>query len=273
MEQQEEAKSESQNESPRPWVKAILRTKALKAWVAQVSNLADDALVIADKLSFEDMSLTVRTVDPAHIAMIETTLLAKGHAGAREFGLDFGKVGAFLRTIYARDSDELDLDIKEDRLTLRAKNKVRTMGLVDAQGLAKPNFPPVESHLPALFKISVAELSDITRNAALISDHLAITVNRAGVVFRAEGDVDNYEATFPPDELAILRLDDKDNLGVAVEQVRSLFPLDYFDSFVRSLKGAVEDVKIRLGQDYPMVITWDGLTEGRYALAPPVEQD
>lgn len=53
------------------------------------------------------------------------------------------------------------------------------------------------------------------------------------------------------------------------EKHRSLFPLDYLGRFIKRVKD--EELRIRLGTDYPMRVDWEGATQGTYLLSPRVE--
>ncbi len=48
-----------------------------------------------------------------------------------------------------------------------------------------------------------------------------------------------------------------------------LFPLDHLMGFIKRVKD--EELRIRLGTDFPSRVDWDGATRGSWLLAPRVE--
>ncbi len=251
-----------QEESPKLWVRATVETKAFKAFASEIAALSDEAKVVADSDGF-----TVAAVDPAHIAMIRVELPKERFRELKvkprpaTFALDFDKVAGFLRTV---TGDTLEIDLEGTRLTFRTRTQKRTMPLVDDKGMGNLKMPKLDDKLPTAFEVSLADLRRVVGGCAQISDHLAIFVDRARVQFLAEGDTDTYCESFSREDLAFLK--------ATKEQVRSLFPLDYFTSMVKALYG-VAAVRIRIGQDYPLTMAWEAPTKGIYALAPRIEAD
>jgi len=58
------------------------------------------------------------------------------------------------------------------------------------------------------------------------------------------------------------------------EAVKSMYPLDFFSAMVKSI--AAEEATLHVGNEYPLKIEFTmgaGRGEGRYLLAPRVEED
>ncbi len=81
----------------------------------------------------------------------------------------------------------------------------------------------------------------------------------------SEGDTDRLDLRLPKDALTKLEVK---------EPVKSMYPLDFFSAMVKSITA--EEATLHVGNEYPLKIEFSmgaGRGEGRYLLAPRVEED
>jgi proliferating cell nuclear antigen len=264
---------------PHPGLEAWVETKALKTFLAQVEAIADEARVISDLDGWH-----VKAVDPAHVAMIEVTLPFAAFSRNRtfwaenppsdgpekpeivEFGIDVEKLVKKLKSVKA---DEVGLIYTENdtrgniRLTFGSRQD--DIGTIDTAGMSDPKVPTMTFNTE--FKISAKMLRRVVDAAGEISDHVTLTTEtdeegRNRLVATAEGDVDKYREVFL-EEVEWVR-------GQGGPQ-KSIFPLDYLDSFLKPVKDEI--LTVQMGTDYPLRIDWSGVTKGTYLCAPRIESD
>ena len=122
---------------------AKARADVLKEVVNVVSTLVDEA-----KFTVNADGLTVRAVDPAHIAMVDLTLgkeaFEEFKAEDAEIGLDIDKLSQFLKL--AKSDEMVDLKHDEDkrRLNIIIGDITRRMSLIDTTGM-RPEGPEPQS--------------------------------------------------------------------------------------------------------------------------------
>lgn len=243
--------------------KAKVKASVLKSIIDAASPLVDEI-----KLHVGPDGLKVRTVDPAHVAMVDLSVAAKAFlefkATELELGIDLDK----LKEILALGSGDevLTLEFKEDqnRLVVTMGNLVRRMSLIDPSGMPDPKVPNL--NLPNRVKIRSSELLQGIRASKSISDHLALVVDEGGFEVNAEGDTDTVNLRLAKNQLIEL---------VAAERTKSLFSLDYFSNLVKAADANTE-VTLLLGSDYPVRVEYafaDGHGVVKYLLAPRIENE
>ena len=257
---------------PRPPRRFEFRADArtLKAFVAQLDHLVDEV-----RVHLTGDGWHVLAVDAAHVAMVDLRLdgmdgferRAEG-IGRIDYGIAFGmdmtKLKEALRLAKKDAEVGVTLDLpdpdEKDRITVEIGPIMRTMAVVDTSGMADPRVPTL--NLPATVTIPATDLLEATKALESITDHVRLTVTREGLTVLGEGDVDKASLVFRPADGCEVEMSGD-------EQHTSLFPLDYLQAFLKSVKS--EKVVLRLGTDYPVRADWDGATRGTYLLAPRIE--
>jgi proliferating cell nuclear antigen len=240
-----------------------VKADVLKEVVDVVSTLVDEA-----KFNIGKDSITVKAVDPAHVAMVDLTLdrgaFEAYKAEEGELGVDMDKMKEILRLAKGGETISLSHDENKNRLIVTVGNTTRRMGLVDTAGMSDPKVPSL--NLPAKLVVRTDELRQAIRASESISDHIALKASPEGFEVVSEGDADTVSHVVPKDLLEELQ---------AKEPVRSLFPLDYFSNMVKAISSA-QTVTLSLGSDYPVKMEFKiagGKGEVRYLLAPRIESD
>ncbi|MDD1768641.1 MAG: proliferating cell nuclear antigen (pcna) [Methanomassiliicoccales archaeon] len=242
---------------------AKVKSETLKGIVDIVSTLVDEA-----KFNVAVDKLTLKAVDPAHVAMVNMTVQKDAFdeysADETELGVDLDKMKEVLRLSKAGEVMELNQDEERNRLVINFGNITRRMNLVDTTGMSDPKVPNI--NLPAKVAVNSDELQKGIKAAESVSDHIALTASPDGFEMFSEGETDSVSLKLPKDLLISLE---------CKEKVRSLFPLDYFSNMVRAIPSGTV-VTLSIGSDYPVKIEFtmaDGKGTVDYLLAPRIESD
>ena len=242
---------------------ARARAEILKEVVNVVSTLVDEA-----KFTVNADGLTLRAVDPAHIAMVDLTLAKDAFeefkADESEIGIDIDKLSQFLKL--ARGDDEVDLKHDEEKRKLKivVGDITRHMSLIDTTGMSDPKVPNLE--LPATVTVRSDDLMQGIRASETVSDHIALVASPDGFEMSCEGDMDQVHWKKAKKDLGALETQGS---------VRSLFPLEYFSNMLKSVSSG-SAVTMRLGSDYPVKMEFKIAGEKgevRYLLAPRIESN
>ncbi len=243
--------------------KAEIKSETLKGLVNIISTLIDEV-----KFTIDQDGMSLKAVDPAHVAMIELNVGAKAFesysASETEIGLDLDKVKSVLKLAGSGDIITMEQDETQGRLVFKIGNITRRMNLVDTSSMSDAKVPQLT--LSAKIGISIDQLQKGIRAAESISDHISLKADPEGFELSCEGDTD----------YASLRVDKGDLVSLdASTPVCSLFPLDYFSNLVKAVPSGTE-VVIELDNDYPVRMLF-GLANGEanvcYFLAPRIESD
>lgn len=244
--------------------KAKLKANTLKQVIDVVSALPVDEV----KLSVGQEGISLRAVDPAHVAMIELKLSKDAFeelkASQGELGVDIEKVRDVLKL--AKSGDIISLEHNEDanKLVLNIANITRRMSLVDTTGMSDPKVPNLQ--YPTKVVLGVDDLQQGIRASETVSDHIALRLASDGFELACEGDTDSVSLKLKKDLLKSLE---------AKEASRSLFSLDYFANMVRAIPAG-QDVTMHLGNDYPVKVDFaiaGGDGSVMYLLAPRIENE
>ena len=240
---------------------AKARADILKEVVNVVSTLVDEA-----KFSMNADGLTLRAVDPAHIAMVDLTLgkdaFEEFKADDVEIGIDIDKLSQFLKLARSDDIIDLKHDEEKRRLNIAVGDITRRMSLIDTTGMSDPKVPSLD--LPASLTVKVDDLVQGIRASETVSDHIALIAGPESFEMTCEGDMDQVNWKKAKKDMPMLE---------APSSVRSLFPLEYFSNMLKAVSSGNE-VTMHLGNDYPVKVEFKiagGKGEVRYLLAPRIE--
>ena len=243
--------------------KARLKADVLREVITVVGTLVEEV-----KLNISSEGISLRAVDPAHVAMVELTLKSSAFeelkASACELGVDIEKFREILKLARAGSVIKLSHDEEKNKLVVNIENLTRRMSLVDTAGMSDPKVPAV--NLPARVVIKTEELNQGIRASESISDHIALIASPEYFELAAEGETDSVSLKLPKELLETLETKDT---------VKSLFSLDYFANMIKSV-GTAPSVNLNLGSDYPVRIEFDiagGEGHVRFLLAPRIENE
>jgi proliferating cell nuclear antigen len=242
---------------------AKVKSEVLKGIIDVTSPLVNEV-----KFNITSKGITLRAVDPAHVAMVDLEVNNKAFeefkASEMELGIDMDKLGSIMRLSSSGDMVSLDYDEESNRLFIKIGNLIRKMGLIDTAGMPDPKMPNL--NLPGKVILKASELTQGVRASEAVSDHLALTVDKDTFELFAEGDTDTVNLKLPKDLLVELSTNSK---------CKSLFSIDYFSNMIKPVRGE-DPITIMIGNDNPIKVEFD-IAEKKghvtYLLAPRIESE
>ncbi|MBW3581920.1 MAG: proliferating cell nuclear antigen (pcna) [Euryarchaeota archaeon] len=243
--------------------RATVKADVLKHIVEATSTLVDEA-----KIHITTDGVSLKAVDPAHVAMVDLSLGAKAfesyEAGDLELGLDLEKFKDVLKLAGSADTVKMEYHKDSHRLVMRMGNLVRRVGLVDTAGMPDPKVPNL--NLPNKVVVSAEELHRAIKGSESLSDHVTVIADPEFFEISAESDLDALNLRLPKEELIELE---------AAERTKSMFSLDYLSNMIKAVRSGGA-LTMHLGSDYPVKMEFD-LADGNghcvYLLAPRIETD
>ncbi len=242
---------------------AKVKSEVLKGIIDVTSPLVNEV-----KFNVTQKGLSLRAVDPAHVAMVDLEVkkdaFEEYKATEMELGIDMDKLSGIMRLSTSGDMVSLDYDEDTNRLIVKIGNLVRKMGLIDTAGMPDPKMPNL--NLPAKVIMKASELNQGVRASEAVSDHLALSVNKDTFELYAEGDTDTVNLKLPKDLLVELNSSSK---------CKSLFSIDYFSNMIKPVRGE-DPITIMIGNDNPIRVEFD-IADNKghvtYLLAPRIESE
>ena len=242
---------------------AKVKSEVLKGIIDVTSPLVNEV-----KLNITPKGISLRAVDPAHVAMVDLEVKDKAFeeykATEMELGIDMDKLGGIMRLSSSGDMVSLEYDEDSNRLIVKIGNLVRKMGLIDTAGMPDPKMPTLK--LPAKVVLKASELSQGVRASEAVSDHLALTVNKDTFELFAEGDTDTVNLKLPKDLVDEL---------ITTSKCKSLFSIDYFSNMIKPVRSE-DPITIMIGNDNPIRVEFDIADKKghvTYLLAPRIESE
>jgi len=242
---------------------AKVKSDVLKGIIDVTSPLVNEV-----KFNISQKGISLRAVDPAHVAMVDLQINDKAFeeykANDMELGIDMDKLSSIMRLASSGDTVSLEYDEESNKLIVKIGNLVRKMGLIDTAGMPDPKMPNL--NLPAKVILKASELTQGVRASEAVSDHLALTVNKDNFELFAEGDTDTVNLKLPKDLLIELNTNSK---------CKSLFSIDYFSNMIKPVRNE-DPITIMIGNDNPIKVEFD-IAENKghviYLLAPRIESE
>ncbi|OGS40216.1 MAG: proliferating cell nuclear antigen (pcna) [Euryarchaeota archaeon RBG_13_31_8] len=242
---------------------AKVKSEVLKGIIDVASPLVNEV-----KFNITPKGISLRAVDPAHVAMVDLEIKSDAFdeykATNMELGIDMDKFAGIMRLSTSNDMVNLEYDEDTNRLIIKIGNLVRKMGLIDTTGMPDPKMPDLK--LPAKVVLKASELTQGVRASETVSDHLSLTVNKDDFELFAEGDTDTVNLKLPKDLLLEL---------VTNSKCKSLFSIDYFSNMIKPVRGD-DPITIMIGNDNPIRVEFniaDNKGHVTYLLAPRIESE
>jgi len=242
---------------------AKVKSEVLKGIIDVTSPLVNEV-----KLNINPKGISLRAVDPAHVALVDLNIEKEAfenyQADEMELGIDMDKLSSIMRLSGAGDTVSMEYDEGTNRLILKIGNLTRRMGLIDTAGMPDPKMPNLD--LPGKVVLKASELTQGVRASEAVSDHLALTLNKDDFELFAEGDTDTVNLKLPKKLLIDLKTNSK---------CKSLFSIDYFSNMIKPIHGE-NPVTIMIGNDNPIRVEFqiaDKKGHVTYLLAPRIESE
>ena len=220
------------------------------------------------RLDFGEDGLSVRVVDPSHVAMIkmdvDSAAFETWEVDETKLGLEMRKMTQFLSVAGAGDMVELAYNDESGQATIHIGRIDLNLRPLDNSTLNPPNVPSLE--LPCGVTIGGSELAQALRAAKLVGDLVNLSLTEDTFTVNVKGSTDSVNLDFTKDD--IHAIDCK-------EAARSQYSLTYLTPLAKIFQG-IENVNLRFGENFPLKLTFDfadGAGHVEYFLAPRVEGD
>jgi proliferating cell nuclear antigen len=109
---------------------AKIKSDIIKGIIDVTSPLVNEA-----KFNITSKGISIRAVDPAHVAMVDlelkSTAFEEYTADDMELGIDLDKLNGIMKLASTGDTISMEYDEESNRLIVKIGNLVRRMGLID----------------------------------------------------------------------------------------------------------------------------------------------
>ena len=226
-----------------------------------------NTVVTEVKLQASPNGISVKAVDPAHVAMISLELPRQSFSeydmdGDDEISIDVERLKSVLKI--ARDSDDISIRKENGKLAFEIGTINKKINLLDNSSVTTPKIPQISSE--SFVVLSKHDIERGLRAAEDVSDAIRFTLSQDNFAAKSYSDTEESELVLPRDMLKEVS---------CKGTVESLYPLEYLLRFMKSLSSS-EEIKISFKDDYPMVIEFkfgkQGDMSGSFLLAPRMEQ-
>ncbi|HEV2428926.1 MAG TPA: DNA polymerase sliding clamp, partial [Thermoplasmata archaeon] len=157
--------------------KARMKMDVLRELVEVIATLVPEAKLVVSK-----DGVSVKAVDPSHVAMLVLTLNKSAFeeftGESTEIGIDVEKFKEILRLSKPGDLIDLQYDGGKNRLVVKVGKVTRHMSVVDPAGITEPKVPNVAP--PGVAVVKMDELRQGIRGTESISDHVTLTLDPEG---------------------------------------------------------------------------------------------
>jgi proliferating cell nuclear antigen len=257
---------ESLSESNTPQAfSAIIEANRLDQTINTLSVIVDES-----RIHLNELGIRLAAVDPASVAMDETTVTEDAfesyQADGGVLGVDLDKLSDVVSMADEGDLIQMSLDPKTRKLLITFGGLEYTLALIDPDSIRQETDIP-DLDLPARVVIEGSNIDRAVRAADMVSDHIEFIVDADDEVFRvhAEGDTDDVDLELGRDDLIDLEAGTAD----------SLFSLDYLKDLNKAIPKDTE-VELLLGEDFPAMLSYgyaDGAATVTQMLAPRIQSD
>jgi len=251
-------------------LEATINNGKLIDFVESVNCIVDEA-----KIHIEDDRLWSRAVDPANVAMVESTLREEAFEtfdaenddnGISTLGVDTDKLADILELGGRSDITTLSLDPETHRLKLVVGATSYDLALIDPNSIRQePDLPELD--LPAEATVEWRHIEHGIDAADMVSDHAVFQADPEGVLaISASGDTDNTSTELVSQLESFSMSGDDDAI--------TLISLDYLTNTAYGIPDDETEVTIRIGDEFPLDMTFDSQGQTmrtRYIIAPRIQ--
>jgi len=249
---------------------AIADVETLQEFVATLMPVVNEG-----KLQLTDDGLRTVAVDPANVAMIDSTLPAETfehyeRSGAIDvIGINLERFDEVLGFGDSDDVVELVLDAETRTLTATIDALEYTLALIDPDAIRQePDLPDLD--LTAEIVLEGRDLDRGLTATDMVGDHATMRSEpddeAEAFVIEAEGDTDAASLAFGSADVIDATVD---------ESAVSIFSIDYLKEVTKPI-GADTEVRVDLGTEFPAELRFeyaDGAGDALYVVAPRITND
>lgn len=242
--------------------------------VKNLKEVADllNTVVTEAKFKLDNNGISVKAVDPAHVAMISIDVPKEIFSEYQideeeEIALDVERLKAVIKL--ASSSDLVTISREKEKLRFEIGNIVKSISLLDNNSVTTPRIPQISSEYYVV--MGKGDLEKGLRAAEDVSDAIRLTLTESDFKARAMSDSEESEMILQKDMLKEIN---------CKNSVKSSYPLEYMLKLVKSLASS-GDMKLSFKDDYPLTIEFSinpgkdnsgKYISGVFLLAPRMEQ-
>ena len=241
----------------------------VKARQELLSRIVDTISIVVEeaRFDFSEDGLSVRVVDPSHVAMVKLDVDAVAfetwEVEQANVGLEMRKLKELISLGSADEIISMTYDGKGDVLMNLGKID-RSSRPLDNNTLNPPNLPNLD--LPCTVTLGGAELSQAFRAARQVGDLVTLSIDPEQFTIHVSGPNDAVTVAFGQDELQAI---------TCAAPAKSQYSLTYLVPLGK-IFGGIDSVTIAFGENFPLAMDFtfsDGSGSVKYFLAPRVEQE
>ena len=243
----------------------------IKFW----GGILNAASGLIDEGSFNatENGLSLRSMDPSHVAMIELSLpkaLFEEYECTNpiKFAVTIRELLKLLKGIGVGESIELLLDEQTRKLTVDVMGKYRRTFKLSTLEVTGEEASAPKLSFNAKIKMLTVALEQAIADARKVSDYAKFAANADKFTMEASGDVSSAVIEFQKGSEAML------DLTVQQESIAA-FSLVYMNTMVGGAADLSDVVTIELSTNLPLKLEFDLASEGylRFYLAPRIESE
>lgn len=256
---------------------ARLRSEPMDDYLTQLMAVGDESVI-----HVSGNGLAARHVDPANVAMVDTTMPAEAFESldvdgeGRALGINLSRFSDVVDTAESGDSLDLDFDSETRKLQTTVNGLTYTMALIDPDSIrAEPDIPDLDYN--AEVSIPVSEFKRGIDAADMVGDTIEVGTNEDGeFAMQASGDTDDVNYT--PENASVTPGSAGDP-----EDVTSIFSLDYMKDIIKAIPAdemtvwVANEMPVSLEYEYEVATDDDDdetvTAEGEFMVAPRIQSD
>lgn len=223
--------------------------QVLRDSIDTISQIIDEGII---RLKPEGIQLTA--ADRAMVAVVDFKLSKdafKSYECDKETSIGMN-MNNFLAMLKRADGKvTLSLDESENKLVLTVEgDSLRNLSipLID---ISQEEIPPItQLNFSTIAELKGNVLEEGIVDADMVADSIVIEATDSFLKMKAEGNNSRTELKVDKNSGAVTKIDTKD-------AVRARYPLDYLKKFIKAIR-LVDNVRIQLGNDYPMKLEAEG---------------
>jgi len=243
-------------------------SKIWKSSIGAIANLIDEAA-----FKFTSDGVTMKAMDPSHVALIDFELPAKAFAeyDVKEetiLGVDLTEMNKIMSRAKPDDGFALELDKEKNRLALTFKGKSTRRFSLPLIDISEAELPEPKLEFTASAEVSAGAIQDGLKDAGLVGDNVRFEVSEKEFYMSSESDSGSAEMKLSKGDEGLRKLDVK-------QPAKSMYNINYLDDMT---KAATSDdvITVNLGTDLPILLNFQ-MAEGKgrlkFLLAPRIEAE
>jgi len=240
----------------------------------QVKNLLKTVSVLTDEATFNltSQGLTLRTMDPSRVAMIDLTVPRESceeHSCPEEmkFGFSIDRyVDKTLKNITKNDSIRLDIQTgKIDKMITRLIGKVTRQFSMPLLEPSDEEIPTPKINFNYCVRLVLENVNTLFKD---LDDHVQIMGTQDSLTFEQKGDIEDFTATLEKGDETVLNIEAK-------EDSKATYSVSYLKEILKSMSPLTDIIEVSYSTNMPIRISaeLEHLGTLNFYVAPRIETD